>query len=219
MKPKVATDSWRQFIRFLETEVDWEDFWQTHEPLEKELRRLSLDRAVIAERIRSLSADGSLEYLLPHMEYPRPVMDKFLLHMDTGDRFRIRIHRFKSQEANRGIQPTIHDHRWHYSTIVLAGGYAEEIFGIETTEGGAKDVKVLRRHLLAVNVTNSLPPRVPHRTTNSSADEDCITLFIRGRSEYLTSRVYDSRERRFRELYGRPIRIATELSKISNLIV
>src|SRR2546425_1635431 len=114
----------------------------------------------------------------PHMEYPRPVMDKFVLQMDDCDRFRIRLHKFKAQDENRGVAPFVHDHRWHFISVVLAGSYVEKLYSVIDLEEPSQHAQLAltsTRRLCKGDVNIGIP-KVPHLTVNDSVHTPCYTL-------------------------------------------
>lgn len=172
----------------------------------KELLRLAADHPhEILERFESVISRAELyDRYAPHMEYPRPVMDKFILYMDGDDRFRIRLHKFKAQDENRGVAPFIHDHRWHFVSVVLAGSYVENLYSVigidEATRNAQLKLSGTRR--LSKGDVNVGTPLVPHLTINDSAHTTCYTLFIRGPSISEYSRIFDTETNSFRPSWG-----------------
>src|SRR5262245_44910701 len=150
------------------------------------------------------------------MEYPRPFMDKFVLHIDERDRFRIRVHRFRagSPRGLRSDAPTIHDHRWNFSTFVLRGGYNETIF-----DAGADGPPTPHHtHALVEGSVNSVRSGVLHATVNDHKSHPCITLFVRGRAVLPTNRVWDWEKQRFRILAGREDQLRVQLKAIADFV-
>ena len=90
-------------------------------------------------------------------------------HLDDG---RI-LHRFTREEPNAAP----HDHPWSFETVILAGGYVEEVFRIEP-DGGWSSALVRRlpgtRHRIAADHI--------HRIVQLPSGE-CWTLVTAGRSE------------------------------------
>jgi predicted metal-dependent enzyme (double-stranded beta helix superfamily) len=140
--------------------------------------------------------------------------------MDPQDRFRIRLHRFKTQIQNQEAQPKIHNHRWWYSTLVLKGGYTEYVYSVEEEDmqNMTAKLKVLAKHDLKEGDTNSLRAQLPHRTVNESDTETCITLFVRGKSIYDTNTVYDPETGKFRILRGQEPQLRLEFESVANMI-
>jgi hypothetical protein len=154
------------------------------------------------------------------MECPRQIMDKLILYMDSSDRFRVRLHRFKSRIQNGGLKPTVHTHRWWYSTIVLRGSYKEHLYNVEdeNPELGKAKISIANTRELKREQTASLLPNLPHQTVNDSDEEPCITLFVRGKSFYRTSRVYDLETGNFKLLHGLKSQLRLELKSLADTI-
>lgn len=214
--------TWEELVEYLNDEINWDEpNAQEFQKVERALSELARTPDQVAERVYGITHDRKLfrEYM-PHMECPRPCMDKFILHMDPDDRFRIRLHRFKPQIQNRGAQPTIHSHRWAYSTVVLNGGYTEYLYNVEAEDMNTMTAKlvVTEKHDLRKGDTNSLMPQLPHRTVNESDSETCATLFVRGKSLYKTNTVYDPETYKFRVLHGMNDQLKLEMENIADLI-
>ena len=215
---------WDEFLRCLEQEIDW----KSHDTsdvlaLEKLLKEFGNNSQAVVQAINSLSDDSTLfDRYLPHVEYPRPFMDKFILHIDTQDRFRIRIHRFRPG-APMGVDartPSIHDHRWHFTTFVLSGSYCETIFNEVGNDACPNNytpkIETCRR--LNRGDIKSLSAGILHQTVNDDLTEPCITLFVRGQARAPHSRVWDERAHEFRTLSGRRTQVARELASISDSV-
>ena len=186
---------WDEFIERLANEFDWnEPSFEMMERLEVLLKGISNPQAMVANELRRISSDEArLANYLPHIEYPRPGWDKFILWMDPSDRFRVRLHRFKpSSEVQEGDN-TIHDHRWPFCSLILKGSYRETSFRIvhlDESDQRAVIEPVADKEYGAGSVNWSLPG-VPHLTAN---DRECFSLFVRGRSATKFSRVFNVNE-------------------------
>lgn len=220
LTPSLLGRQFDDFVRFLETEIQWDAYEQTVQKLERELRIMTSNMSGIADSLVNLPNCDAFRKLLPHIEYPRPIMDKFVIYMDPHGRFRIRVHRFKTQTENLGATPTIHDHRWHYTTAILTGSYREEIFAVAPANSeGLEIATVVKTREMKSGSVASLSPRTPHRTINTDPMEQCISFFVRGRSMHTQSRVYDYERFQFRYLSGRSEQIASELREIAAKIL
>jgi predicted metal-dependent enzyme (double-stranded beta helix superfamily) len=206
---------WQSFLRRLDREIDWD----VHDPddvrtLEELVCELAADRDVIADAVAQLASNDEMFFdYLPHVEYPRPFMDKFLLHMDRDDRFRVRVHsfRFGSPVGIGRAAPTIHDHRWNFTTYVLSGSYVETVYRFETNDPAPTAIDSRR---LSAGHVRSLASGVLHQTVNDSTHAECLTLFVRGKSRRDISRVWDPEAGAFRILMGRGEQVRAELTRI-----
>lgn len=200
--------SWLDFVRSLEREVDWaaEDYALTQAPVVEEiLATAAQNRGILRERTEEIVADEALfSSLAPHSNYPRILMDKFVIHVDHDDRFRVRLHRFKTQWANGGAVEKVHSHKWDCSTVILSGSYREQQFEVLDLDEEARTCKVerLREHVLTPGSTNSLPVGLAHQVINDSDDEPCLTLFVRGPSRQPNALIYDVEAGTFYNTYG-----------------
>jgi len=213
---------WEQFLRALEKEINWDNYTDSDvsrtENLVGEFCRRPSE---VAAAIRVLlSKDHLYKAYLPHVEYPRPFMDKFVLHIDAEDRFRVRLHRFRAgQMPGLGnTSPTVHDHRWPYTTFVLQGSYIETLYESETV-GDRIELRPGKRRTLARGCLNSLAPGLLHQTCNDREEETCVTFFVRGPAVLEQSRVWLASEERFRLLRGRNDQVAHQLLAIEKALV
>lgn len=137
----MAISTWNELVTALRGEVDWTDssYLERQAPVVEEILRAAAARPeVFAERTDQILADGELfRSLAPHSAYPRILMDKFVLHTEPGNGFRIRLHRFKTRSQNGGAEERVHYHKWHCSTVMLRGGYREKQFEIRKTDEAA----------------------------------------------------------------------------------
>lgn len=133
------------------------------------------------------------------MAYPRILMDKFIIYMDPSNRFRVRLHRFKTRRQNGGAVEKVHSHKWHMSTILLRGRYVERVFDVADLdeETDTANVSEILCHSLSRGDTNSLAAEIPHQVVNESDDECAITLFVRGPSLLKAAKIFDPAAGRF----------------------
>ncbi|MFJ8626433.1 hypothetical protein ACIRD3_26845 [Kitasatospora sp. NPDC093550] len=195
-------------MRALECEVDWStaDYAGTQAPVvERILHEAAAHHDILRERTEQIVADDDLfKSLAPHSNYPRILMDKFVIHMDPEDRFRVRLHRFKSRRQNGGAVEKVHSHKWDCSTVILSGAYRErqfEVFDLDE-ENRTCRVEPLREHILTAGMTNSMATGLAHQVINDSDDEPCLTLFVRGRSRQPNARIFDIEAGSFYNTYG-----------------
>lgn len=199
---------WSDFVRALEREVDWsaDDYTATQAAtVEKILAEAAAHQEILAERTEEIAADDTLfASLAPHSNYPRILMDKFVIHVDDEDRFRVRLHRFKTRRQNGGAVEKVHSHKWDCSTVILHGTYRERQFEVRDLDQESRTCKVeqLREHELSPGATNSLPVGLAHQVINDSDEVPCLTLFVRGPSREPSARIYDVDAGTFYPTYG-----------------
>lgn len=193
----MAITKWNDLVTALRGEVDWADssYMERQAPVVEEILRAAAARPeVFAERTEQILADDELfRGLAPHSAYPRILMDKFVLHSEPGNGFRIRLHRFKTRVQNGGAEERVHYHKWHCSTVMLRGGYREKQFEIRKTDEAAGEALLHEdvEQILAEGESNSLPAGRPHQVMNDSDTDPCLTLFVRGPSVMGAARIFD----------------------------
>ncbi len=210
---------WEAFVESLES-VPWtnlSDDVLNH--LARTVRLAASHTDEILSRFADVISDGHLfkEYA-PHIEYPRPLMNKFVLYIDPSDRFRIRLHQFKAEDENRGITPWIHDHRWHFISVVLSGSYVETRYSVSAEDDAARraQLEVVDTRRLMPGDVNICVPRVPHLTVNDSKHMACYTLFVRGPSFHEYSRIFDQANGTFKPSWGLKQELLAELTKMQD---
>lgn len=192
----------------MENEVDWNSaqYAESQAPIVEEiLKSASAHRHILEERTEEIIANEDLfRSLAPHMNYPRILMDKFVLHIDEAERFRVRMHRFKSKKQNGGAVEKVHSHKWDCSTVLMSGTYTERQFEITDVDEERRTCRVvpLLEHTLEAGQMNSLPMGRAHQVINPSDDEPCITLFVRGPSRQPHARIYEPEGGTFYDTFG-----------------
>lgn len=192
----------------MENEIDWNSkrYAETQAPIVEEILKTASDhRHILEERTEEIIANEDLfRSLAPHMNYPRILMDKFVLHIDEADRFRVRMHRFKSKNQNGGALEKVHSHKWDCSTVLMSGTYTERQFEITDVDEERRTCRVvpLLEHTLEAGQMNSLPMGRAHQVINPSDDEACITLFVRGPSRQPHARIYEPESGAFYDTFG-----------------
>jgi hypothetical protein len=200
-------ECWNSFITYISNEVLWDDEFAFNEnslKLENALREIAKYPFSIQQRGEEILNDPHIfNSYVQHCNYPRTIMDKFMLYMDERDRFRVRIHRFKTKIQNGSSVDRPHSHKWPMATIILKGSYIEKLYKIEEIDIQSKRAKIseFSSRLLTTGDTNSLNYDVVHQTVCNS-DEPAITLFIRGKSFKSTARIFPIGENRFYETYS-----------------
>ncbi|WP_422659656.1 hypothetical protein ACK8P5_03780 [Paenibacillus sp. EC2-1] len=197
---------WDEFISRLENEIDWDNTTleecQKLEVILKEFSRFPEQLELRCNEI--IHNDELFEAYKRHMEYPRITMDKFILHMDKDDRFRVRLHRIKAKKLNGDTVAKVHSHKWVYSTIILKGSYLENTWDVISTDDLTEEaeLKYTGSKVLKVGDTNSGLVNVAHQTLNESDDEHCISLFVRGRSLEDAAKIYNLENNTFYYTYS-----------------
>lgn len=204
---------WDEFIGRLSSDFDWD---RPDAPMMKRLeallKGLTDPQAMVANELSRIIGDPArLATYLPHIEYPRPGWDKFILWMDPSDRFRVRLHRFKPSAQVEEGDNTIHDHRWPFCSLILKGSYRETTYKIVRIDEARRTAVIepaTEKEVPAGSVNWSLPG-VPHLTAN---ENECFSLFVRGRSLIKFSRVFDIEAQTFRPEFG----LTDEICQVMN---
>jgi predicted metal-dependent enzyme (double-stranded beta helix superfamily) len=189
----MAAITWEKFQKTLDHDVDWDH----PEPdgnvtIGGALQSLGRDPSIISDYIMRFTLDDNrFNHYEPHQEYPRLFMDKFLIYMDPEDRYRVRLHRWTPQREHGTKIQEAHDHRWWFTSTILKGAYVETIYDVVHDE--ARMTAVLTpasKTEYGAGQAHSLPPQVPHSIYNARQDEECVTLFVRGKSLYDINKTY-----------------------------
>jgi hypothetical protein len=91
---------------------------------------------------------------------------KWLLAADAASRGRVWLHEFKSVgERRRGYAMSIHNHRYAFNTIVLAGGYTNTRFQVDfdTASLVVHNYRIVTSDSVPVDATYSMDPAEYHR--------------------------------------------------------
>jgi hypothetical protein len=215
--------SWRELTDALSTQVDWRDghYLERQAPIVEEiLRAVAASPGLIEERTAEiLTNDELFARLAPHMNYPRILMDKFVLYIDPQDRFRVRLHRFKTTVQNGNAIEKVHYHKWHCSTVILRGAYTERQFEILDCDERARtaQLRVALTHVLNEGGSNSLPALRPHQVINESDTEPCLTMFVRGPSLQPHARIFDVDAGTFYDTFNPDAQLRVGLASMGRL--
>lgn len=177
--------------------IDWSDFDKASHLSGEIVRNLAADRALLRRMVLGAGRDAKL----------RPLAEKhhelnYIVLYDALDRgLRIRLHRF-----SKGLEDIPHNHRFSFSSALLAGSYVHTLFALEragdeavgprpwtldqptgTYEGAElRQVPVvgLRPALATVQAAGS-SYSLHHATIHKTAmpDEDAYSVFCRGPAE------------------------------------
>jgi hypothetical protein len=199
---------WSSFIDALSTQVNWADadyIARQSATVEEILGLAHSNPNILRTRTEEIASNTALlEELAPFMNYPRTLMDKFVLHVDAQDRFRVRLHRFWPRRTAGGAIEKVHYHKWDMSTIILAGEYEERQFQVLESDDELKTATVeeVMRHTLRPGEANSLAWKIPHQVAVHSLDDPCISLFVRGRSRQKFARTFDTANGTFYDTFS-----------------
>lgn len=195
----MSVNTWSQFVRRLE-ELPWQSSDEVLDPLVLEVLgevagRNDVWQARLAELLRNESEFRALE---PFHSFPRLLMDKFVIHTDATDRFRVRLHRFNAQENTNGAKERIHSHKWPGYTLLLRGELQEELFAIHEFDesSGYASISIAERKFLKTGDVDAKRIGVPHRVTNLSENRAAYTLFVRGPSRNESGLIFDEKSSR-----------------------
>jgi len=109
--------------------IDWSDFAESSRISSGIVRELARDR----DLLRRMVLDGEKD---PHL---RPLAEKhgelnYVVLYDALDRgMRIRLHKF-----TKGLEDIPHNHRFSFSSALLAGSYVHTLFHLDRGEDGAQ---------------------------------------------------------------------------------
>lgn len=176
---------WNAFVGALD-DLDWNSESTEHIQKVNGLLKLVYEsKSIVTDRTREiLASDEEYETLKSYHSYPRILMDKLVLYLDPEDRFRIRLHRFNAQRHTGGTKEKTHSHKWSAFSLILQGGYTEEMFAINEMriDDGYAQISLEERALRVAGDVDYKPAGRPHNVANESQNEPCFSLFIRGPS-------------------------------------
>jgi hypothetical protein len=102
--------------------LDWDDLPAVGAASDKLLTTLDHDRTLLTALTARTAGDPALADLCEHYD----ILDKIVLHDDpTG--WRLRLHVFLP-----GYYDRPHNHRWTYSSRILAGSYTHTLYDLDT---------------------------------------------------------------------------------------
>jgi predicted metal-dependent enzyme (double-stranded beta helix superfamily) len=214
-------EQWNRFIRALDSEITWNRHSRGDvDVLESILTDFWPRSACINSRIAQLTSDDELfNFYEPHQEVPRLFMDKFLLYMDPKDRYRVRLHRWKTKVENRGLIQEPHDHRWHFSTLLLKGNYRETLYHADHLPEENFKLTVLQEKAFGPGDVHSMAPAEVHCAVNESDTDECYSLFVRGTSFLDSNKTYYLANNKYIERTGRSRLIKDGLKHISGELI
>lgn len=202
----IGLKTWKEFIKFLEQEVNWDEpTLEQSLKVEYALRQISKYPKEFELRCNEIISNEELfNQYKHHSNYPRITMDKFMLYMDPEERFRVRLHRFKCKKLNGESTAKVHSHKWIYSSIILKGSYNNKKYKIlEIDDKNMKATLTLdKEYTLEVGDTDSGLLNEAHQTINESDDENCITLFVRGKSIEDGAKIFNLEKETFYYTYS-----------------
>ena len=173
-------------------DVNWEDYEQVADRTQEVLKTLGENLPVVIQAARDIRPSIELLGLCEHYD----ILDKLVLY--DGAKFRVRLHMFASGYFDRP-----HEHRWIYSSALLAGGYKHRLFvrpqelDAETAVDG---LELLMVRSEAVGDVYTLGPESIHSV---SAEQGTVSLVIRGPAVKERFLVIDRYEKRSWWQYGR----------------
>ncbi len=191
--------NWPDFLGAL-NELPWHTSDEVLDPLVLSILAQVVDRHDIwRARLREVANDSSeFRALQEFHNFPRLLMDKFVIYCDPEDRFRVRLHRFNSQDNTGGAQERIHSHKWPGYTLILKGQLIEDLFVVEEIDEklGFARIQLTEKKLLSSGTVDAKKIGVPHRVINPSHTESAYTLFIRGPARHKAGLIFDDRTSR-----------------------
>jgi hypothetical protein len=198
---------WTSFISYLSAEISWLDPQQFHKnssKIETALAQIANHPEAIRERGEEIVGDPQLfSRYERHCNYPRVIMDKFILYIDPENRFRVRLHRFKTRRQNGGVIDRPHSHKWAMSTIILRGSYIETLYEAKEINEETKFARIYPTS--SKRITSAMSSSLDYgriHQTDCDSTEPAITLFVRGADFAPAARIYPIGEDRYYETYG-----------------
>ncbi|MGW7466961.1 hypothetical protein ACWGJT_20200 [Streptomyces xantholiticus] len=163
--------------------VDWADLNKAHQKNSEFLAALSADTEAMRQLVDGVRTNSHLWDMCEHNR----LFDKLVLH-DAPDRdFRIRLHVWSNMEV-----AAPHDHRWSFTTRLLAGTYDHVLY--QVIEEADADVSVAPafeprfRTTERVGDSYTIHHDIVHATTTQA---HTVSLLVRGPAEKSVSRRMD----------------------------
>jgi hypothetical protein len=150
--------------------LDWNDLSRVQEIGSRALLELSLN-GQLCELLAALPQQGALVDKCEHLRS----LDKLVLFDDVPSGVRLRLHLF----ADRYLDLP-HNHRWSYTSLMLAGGYTHFVYEPLGEGVGSRDIRTLRP-LSVQRVPPGAVYTLDHAMVHSlAANASTMTLVLRG---------------------------------------
>lgn len=180
-------NSWTAFRTELDR-LDWDhiEHDDAHAPLDTALARIAENPDAIAFRVHELLSDENLfNDSLRDTAYPKQFFDEFLIYRDPHERYRVRLHRFKTVEQNGSLVEPIHDHKWFGMSVLLSGPYLEHRFRFAD-----QHLEQVSERAFTPGMRNALVADTIHAVSVPYA-QPSLTLFVRGPVRRPNFRLYE----------------------------
>lgn len=165
----MQTESFEEVIGTLRR-IDWGDIETVSQACQAALEGLAQD----GKRLRAMMEQSRVDPRLRGLCESYDILDKIVLHDDDSG-FRIRLHVFRAGYFDRP-----HNHRWPYTSRILAGSYRHTLFGTPRTRAFAlPDLLPALVREERTGDSYTLDHRMVHAI---SAAPDTVTLILRGPS-------------------------------------
>jgi hypothetical protein len=152
------------------SDLEWKDLPAVVATSSALLDRLDRDRTLIGQLADHITTDTTLVGLCEHYD----ILDKLVLHNDLAG-WRLRLHVFLPGYFDRP-----HNHRWTYTSRILAGSYTHILYGTDEALTDTIDVAALTPRLVRTEEpgdTYTLHHSMIHSVT---AHGQAVTLIVRG---------------------------------------
>lgn len=182
-------------IRSLE-KINWENFDDVALKSGIILEDIFNNKDIIDLLMKMAIKDNHLVSMAEHYDF----FDKIILYIDKKDRFRIRLHIFSGEDSNK-YRP--HCHRWDYSSLILKGGYKQNIYGTEENINEDTKIQSLNPILVQEEKVGSIYT-ISNKTFHSiAAEKDTVSMLIRGPSVKDRFLIMDKKVNKIWWEYGR----------------
>ncbi|HST47009.1 hypothetical protein [Jatrophihabitans sp.] len=152
-------------------QIRWDDIEQVAAQAPPLLRELVADPAWLGRALEEMFADEHLRSLSERLE----IFDKVVLLHDRASGVRLRMHIFHD-----GYVDTPHNHRFNFTSLILAGGYEQTLYGDWAPLSLDLDPAVLRPRFIRQETAGSAYT-IEHTLLHSvRAAAQTVTLTVRG---------------------------------------
>jgi hypothetical protein len=166
----------------------WADRWEWVQPVFEDWVRVPGRRAELAASLRALPADDAAGVVARSKEATTHFA--WCLYDRPSDPFSLWLHEYKpSRSWLPGYANSVHNHRYHFCTALLSGGYTHERFTADIDGDTIRSVTRQRGTYCAEGATGYLLSHEFHRIPH--AEDGTMTLLVKSRMVAPWSLSYD----------------------------
>jgi hypothetical protein len=166
----------------------WTEHWELVQPVFSDWLRVPGRRAELGHQLLALPPDEAAGVVARSKEVTTHFA--WCLYDRPGDPFSLWLHEYKpSRDWLPGYANSVHNHRYHFCTALLSGGYTHERFTADVEDGTIRSVTRQCGTFCAEGTTGYLLSHEFHRIPH--ADDGTMTLLVKSRMVAPWSLSYD----------------------------